>query len=220
MILKTLYLSARERGLPTNYVYAFKKSSRFICNFIEREVLRGLKFRSEGFNQISIHLVSNPADKAAIIPFDVVCAEIGFPKAEIDRAQGAELAKLQIALLKEGLEKCAQTFAIPKDEMLQGLDRFVAQGQRNEWTGKKNVFRAEGLVVERFCKLTADAFTLRLKVTRRGAVVFDAVIFETPPDELLFEGRYRNVLIQDGKLTVGDNASLKPLWSKPLAELE
>jgi len=39
MILKSLHLKIGDLGLPSSYTYDFKKKSRYMCNYIEREVL-------------------------------------------------------------------------------------------------------------------------------------------------------------------------------------
>ena len=67
MILKTLYIKIGDRDLPIPYTYGFKKKSRYICNYIEREVLKKLRYKVEGYNRIVIGMKTELSGDLSLI---------------------------------------------------------------------------------------------------------------------------------------------------------
>jgi hypothetical protein len=218
MIIKSIYVGINELGLPSSYTYLFKKRSRFICNWIEREVLKKLKFKTETFDRIVVSLCREPRAEAFVNSEKVACVEIDFDRKRIDETAGACLATLQIALLKSGLEKCALSYSIPKAELFRGLDLFVEQGMRNEWLHQKKKFKEQGIVAELTCQMTQETFLLRLSVVRTGVIVFNAPILETEPDEIVFVSKFKDIEVADGNLIITAKLG-RPLWSKPINNL-
>jgi hypothetical protein len=125
---------------------------------------------------------------------------------------------LQIDFLKAGIEKCASAYPIPKQEMFRGLDRFVEEGMKNQWLHKTKAFKAEGVVASLGCKMTQELFALRLTLNHLGETVFDDVILETGPDEILFAYKFKDVVIESGNLIVREKSD-RHLWERPLMEL-
>lgn len=218
MTLKSIYLHIGVLGLAPAYTYSFKKRSRFICNWIEREVLKPLKFRSRGFDRIVVVLNSTPKPEAYTNSSKVACVEIPFDQEVIDNSHGDTLADIQIAMLRYGIEKCDTTISIPKSELFRGLDLFVKSGMRNEWLHKEKAFRGHSLTAALTCKMTQTAFSLRLAVWYLNALCFDQVILETEPDEVVFEHRFSDIQIENGSLVVTARIG-PPLWICRLSEL-
>src|SRR5690606_23817846 len=128
--------------------------------------------------------------------------EVRFDRTAIDKRTGPHLAMLQIELLKQGLKTCALSLSIPLQELLGGLDRFVAEGMKNEWVHKKRVFKTQELVASLDCKLTQSAFELWLSVSRPKAETVTTPIFTSEPDEIVFEPKFEDLEIIDRKLVV------------------
>jgi hypothetical protein len=218
MILKSLYLHIGVLGLPTDYTYTFKKRSRFICNWLDREVLKPLKSQCNEFDRIVVMLCSTPNPSAYVNTSKVACVEIPFDRYRIDASMGIAFTELQIAMLKSGIEKCAETLAIPKSDLFRGLEVFVEQGMKNEWLHKNRTFKQHDLTAALSCKMTQEVFSLRLCVLRHKTTVFDEVILETETDEVVFNHKFKDIIIDNDNLVVTARIG-SPLWTKPLVEL-
>ena len=218
MILKTLYLQIEGRELPTEYTYDFLKSSRHICNYIEREVLRKIRFKADGFSQICISLCSDPKTEFFVNSANVACCDLKFDRERYDALSKEELPDFYIELLEAGLRQMTGFCPLPLDEILQGLNDFKSGGFVNEWTHKRRVFKKHALTAALRCELSQSAFKLRLEVLKDKAVTFNEVILETDPDEVAFEHRYKDVMIDDESLVVTSKYG-DPLFAKNIGEL-
>lgn len=218
MILKTLYLKIGDLGLPTQFTYGFLKRSRFICNYIEREVLGKLRFRAEDFNRIVISLCSVPKDGVYVNTSNVAEVEIAFDRQIYESKSDKELSLYFIDKLKEGLGKCSRFIEIPTTEIFQGLEAFVSGGLKNEWVHKERVFRKILLRASLECQLSQTAFRLRLKVFHADKCVVDSEILHTDPDEIAFEYRFKDLKV-DGDFLVVTSKTADPLWRERISEL-
>jgi hypothetical protein len=218
MILKTLYLKVGDLGLPTEFTYGFLKRSRFICNYIEREVLDKIRFRAENFNRIVISLCSVPGNGVFVNTSNVACVGIAFDRRYYESKSGKDLSLYYIDRLKEGLIKCAQFIEIPKNEIFQGLDLFLSGGMKNEWVHKRRVFKILSLRAILKCELTQEAFSLRLEVFHADRCVLDSVLLQTDPDEIAFEYRFKDIKV-DGDHLVVTTKTGAPLWQERIAKL-
>jgi hypothetical protein len=216
MILKTLYLKIGDLGLPSDYTYELLKASRFICNYLEREVLKKIRFPADGFNRIVISLSSKPADGVFVNTASVACVDIPFDRETYDSKEGRETALWLIDKLREGIEKCAQFVAIPKLEILEGLASFVSGGMRNQWVHKRRVLSNFGVQASLICELTQSEFFLRLELSRSGKPVFEQILLRTDPDEIAFEHRFKD-LQMDGEYLVVTSKAGNPLWRERLS---
>ena len=218
MTLKSIYLHIGVLGLPSDYTYAFKKRSRFICNWLEREVLRPLKFKSKRFDRLVVELSSTPRPEAYVNTCKVACVGIPFDRQIIDSSNGITLAELQIMMLKSGIEKCGPNLSIPKTELIRGLNLFVEQGMRNEWLHIERVFKEQNLKARLTCKMTQERFSLQINISSHNKTILEHVILETEPDEVVFHDRFEDIKIDNANLVVTAQIG-PPLWTKPLAEL-
>jgi hypothetical protein len=218
MILKTLYLKVGDLGLPTEFTYGFLKRSRFICNYIEREVLGKIRFRTENFDRIVISVSSTPKDGVFVNTERVACVDIPFDRQLYESKSGTDLSFYYIAKLKEGIEKCARFIHIPRDQIFQGLEEFVAGGLKNYWIHKQRTFRQFHLRASLECDLTQEAFYLRLRVFSNDHPVVDSIILQTDPDEIAFAYRFKDVIIDGGDLVVTSKMP-EPLWRENLSKL-
>lgn len=219
MILRQLYLKIGDLGLPTEFTYGFLKRSRYICNHIEREVLAKLRFRTENFNRIVVSACSKPGEGAFVNAANAACVDVPYERNEYERLTGGKLGLYYVGLLREGLEKCAVSVPVPKGEIFEGLDAFVAGGMTNEWTHKQRLFRKEGIRATLKCAMTQDAFTLRISVQRGERVACDRKILTTDPDENAFGYRFKDIAVEGRNLVVTSKHGA-PLWSKLLSGLK
>jgi hypothetical protein len=231
MILTTLYLSIDASKSPTepkhpddsrmtvDYTYGFLTKSRCLCNFLEREVLRKIKFRAEGFNRIVIAMRTNPENEFVVNSSQVACVWLPFVPSEYESKDGEVLMHYYIDCLKKGLQKCAQYVSIPVDALTQGIDDFVSGGMTNQWLFKSRTFREHGLKASLLCSLTPSEFLLRIQVWRKKELVLDEEVLRTDPDEIAFQHRFRDLEIIDGALIVAAKNNTEVTWSRKLSLL-
>ncbi len=216
MILATLYLKIGVLKLPVEYTYGFLKRSRFLCNYLEREVLKKLRFKAVGFNRIVISLDAKPADGVFVNSSQVLCVELPFNPTEYESKSDEALTFYYMEYLKAGLHKCAESVSIPLEALLQGMKEFEAGGFKNEWLYKRRAFREYGLNASLLCALTMNEFKLRLQIQRGKETVFDQVILQTDPDEIAFAYRFNDIVVEDDSLVVVAKYDV-PLWKKPIS---
>ncbi len=219
MILSTLYLEIGDDvDVPTDYRYGFLKRSRVLCNYIEREVLREIKFKCEGFNRIVVSMCEHPSKGVFINSCQVACVEEPFNKKDYDSKSDEAIIGYYVSSLKKGLRKCARSQTIPLGEMLKGVDQFVAGGGKNEWLFKSRTFREHNLKANLFCALTMDAFNLRIQVLRQKEIVLDEVVLETVPNEIVYAPKFKDLEVDDGALVITSRRG-KPLWKKKVSRI-
>jgi hypothetical protein len=218
MILRTLYLKIGDLGLPVDYTYGFLKGSRHVCNFIEREVLKPIRFNTENFDRIVVALCTVPREEVYVNSSSVAEVQITFDRDAYDATPRAELPLFYVHKLKDGMEKCARSLEIPKAEISDGLATFVAGGMLNEWIFKDKSFKTLKLRAVLGCQLSLDAFRLRLQVFHVGKLAFDEEILKTDPDEIAFEPLFKDIKVEGSDLVVTGKRG-PPLWMMPLSRL-
>lgn len=217
MILKSLYLKIGDLGLPTEYTYGFLKRSRCVCNYIEREVLKSIRFQSDGFNRISIAMCSEPSREPFVNSSKVLCVDLPFDRKGYDALQGDEVLLFCIDAIGEGVRALSKSYLLPQERILKGLNEFVLGGMENKWVHKKRKFRSVGLMACLNCQLTQDAFTLTLDVFKGEDHLFDSCILRTDPDENAYEYKFKDIRLEGDQLVVTSQA-IDPLYRVSLSE--
>jgi hypothetical protein len=203
MILKQIYLYpdlGEFAGCPQDLL-AVRDQTRHICNYLERQ-LASLRFDAAGFNKICVIGYSIPPAEMLINTCQSLSVPIEFDMSACRRIPRDLLGDYYAGLLAGGLRKCSSRYEIPLDEMLGWLTCLKQQGYRNEWMFKERTFRQHGLKCRLHCALTLDAFALRLQIARQGCVLFDEAILTTPPDEIAFGRRFKDIVLEGDHLTV------------------
>ena len=219
MILKTLYLSIGDFGLPTECTYGLLKRSRCLCNFLEREVLKKTLFDADGFCRIVVGLKTSPSEGVVVNTSKVAVVDVRFDKIQYESKNGKDLMSYLVDRLQEGLCKCSRHVRIPLKELLTGIDEFITNGMKNEWTHKTRAFRKHGILANLNCRLTMEEFELSLQIMRDQELIVDKVILRTDPDEIAFEQRYKDIEIHKDQLTVTAKRG-DPLWHCSLSDLK
>jgi len=213
MLLRDIALYLNVDEYERIYGSDFLFRSRYLCNFVRRRIVP-LKFKTEGFRSVAIQGCHEPTEGCSIEGENVAVATVAFDRQHYDSLAPAECHEFFIAMLVEGLEKCARHRRIPLSEMKSAIDEFRSGGYRNEWTFKKRTFRSTGLQAWLNCSLDMEKFVLTLRLERNGTAVYDAPILETKPDEIIFAHRYKDVVLE------GQNVVVKNKFGKPAFSLE
>ncbi len=207
MILNSIYLKIGDFGLPVELTYGFLKRTRFICNYMERECLKKIKFSANGFKRVVISLCHFPKNEVFVNSSKVAVVEVGYRLDEFARLSGLPLAYYHIQKIREGLRKASSFIAIPEAELGDCLADFVDGGCTNVWVHKTRKFRKIDVDAKLSCELNQDNFILRLTIVRAGSILFNDVILETDPDENAFEYRFKEIELKGDKLVVSSNTS-------------
>lgn len=217
MLLRDISLALNFDTYERNYDNDFQFRSRYLCNFVRRRIVP-LRFRAEGFGSIVVEGCREPEEGCPIKGESVAVAPVRFDQRRYDSLEPSQCHEFFIGLLLEGLEKCARFHRIPLSEMKSAIDDFRAGGYRNEWTHRKKLLRPAGLRASLNCSLDMEKFVLRLKLERKGEVVYDASVLETKPDELIFAHRFKDVVLDGQRVVVRDKFD-RPTFLLDLDEL-
>lgn len=205
MILKYLYLTLNRLEYPDELTLPFSFYTRYVCNFLERKI-RPLKWRATGFDRICVEGCKAPKGPCEIVPDHTLRVPVSFAQHDDASVSPADVHELFLGMLTAGFEKCAASYGIPADALLAGIQEFRDGGYRNQWTHKTKLLRSVGLRATMLCALTPERFTLRLQLERQAEVVFDQIILETLPDELIYTHMFKDVIASDGKIVVQDRS--------------
>ncbi len=213
MILKNIGIQLQIDGgnkETISYCYSFKKKSRHIFNYIERNCLQQLKFESEEFKAIAISLrygyenrfmnvepeISSNKSLHIVLPFD---------KNEYDTINNNEsYRELLYKYILMAFEKAQSKYIFPSSEILESYKELENKKFVNEWIFKKKIDKTRKITAELHCSLTIEKFELSLKVKEDKKGIYDEIILETDPDEIAFEYRFKDIIIEKDKIIITD----------------
>lgn len=204
MILKHIYLypDLVEFADRKDDLAVVRDQTRHVCNYLERQ-LAALKFQVSGFNRICVIGYTNPATAEMYVNTShALSVPIEFDMDKCRATPPHLLGDYFANQLAIGLRRCASEYLIPLNEMLGWLADLKAKGYRNEWTFKEKSFRQFGIACRLECSMSLDEFSLRFRVERKGSMLFDQVILTTPPDEIAFQHRFKDIVVEGGYLAV------------------
>ncbi|WDE08763.1 hypothetical protein SG34_033225 [Thalassomonas viridans] len=217
MILKELYLYPDLVEYSDNVVDPFRDQSRSICNFLERE-LKPVKFKTNGFKRICFIGKSVANSKCWVNSSNVLTVEIEFDEKQYLTLAEEELNPYFMTLLKTGLIKCHEQFAIPLEHLISSLERFSAGGYVNKWCFKTKQIKELGIKCALNCQLTTNNFLLTLVVSKGKEIIYDKEILKTDPDEIVFTPMVKDIHLDGDKLIVSDKFG-DPTYHLPVKEL-
>lgn len=214
MRLRHIYLYLHLDEYPAALATPFGFRTRYVCNFLERG-LRDIKFEADGFSKICIQGRHQPLKTCPLVSEHAALPTVAFDQGKYESLRPGEEHEFFIAMLVEGLERCAQEHKIPIAELTTALENFRRGGYRNEWTHQKKLLRQVGLQASLLCSLDPERFSLNLKLEKKEAIVFEQQILETKPDELIFAHQFKEVLVNGDSILV-KNKFGKQLFSMPI----
>jgi len=186
--------------------YDFELRTRFISNYLSRRV-RELRFKTDGtFNQIHVSLVEDCPGPSAIRGLDALQVQIKYDRDRYKVVKGKPGCDYYLPLFRDGFRKAADFKHIPLDDLLGLLEEFGGGGCKNEWLHKKKDFKDSGVSIALNCYFTTNHFRLVATIEQLStkARLCSGVLLETDPDEVCFQGTFKDILIDGDKVIITD----------------
>jgi hypothetical protein len=202
-----------ERG--TMYARDFSFNSRFIGNFLRRQ-LRLSNFEPKEFKRLAINACVIDLYPNKIFE-SYLCVAIPFDKTRFDNLSKDELSDFFVEMYKQGILRAKQTHDMPVDFLFNELENFRNDNYRNEWEFKSKTFKEIGIKATLFCKMTMEAFSLSLILSKNKEVVFNKEILNTFPDEICYHYKFKDLIFEDNKIIVTGWYDTPPLFALDLS---
>lgn len=195
-----------ETGFDVDYRYEFTLHTRFISNYLSKQI-RKHRFATDGtFNMVSVNPTPNEVKKCRIVPDAALVVELPFDKARYEKIKGTVDCEYYVELLEVGFRKASQFKEIPLSQLLKLTDEFRKNGYRNEWQHKKKRFKEYDVEVILDCYFTTLEFKLVAtinKISTKEELCSGAVLI-TEPDEICFDKMFKDILIKKDKIIITD----------------
>lgn len=204
MILKELYLYPDLAKYPKDLTNCMRDKTRCLCNYLERNVLKRLRFKTENFKRICVIGSQEPNEKVIVNTSNVACVEVRFDENEYLSMSGVQLEEYFISLLLEGLANLDKNHPIPIAELSKGVESFRNDGYKNQWVHKSKAIKGTGLKANLNCVLTTEKFILTLSICKDNNVVYENEVLNTPPDEIVFVPMFKDLVINESELQITD----------------
>jgi hypothetical protein len=217
MILREIYLYPDLRQYPDDITGNVRDQTRCLCNYLERNTLKPLRYKTEGFKRICVVGSKESSGKVFVNSSGVACVDVKFSESEYQSNSG-NLEEYFISLLSEGLSKIDEQLSIPLAEIYEGLRSFRDGGYENEWVYKTKTIKGTGLKASLHCKLTVEAFSLSLMVSKGKKLVCKKSVLNTPPDEIVFAPMFKDLVATDTDLRITDKFG-DTIFEMPVAEV-
>ena len=203
MRLRHIYLYLHLDEYPAELATPFGFRTRYVCNFLER-ALHELKFKALGFSKISIQGRHRPLDSCPIVPENAALSTVAFDETRYRSLALEEQHEFYVAMISEGLERCARWHHIPLSSLRSALEDFRQGGFRNQWTHQRKLLRPLDVQASLLCSLDPERFLLTLRLEKHGEVILERQVMETKPDEIIFGPRFKEVVVEANSVVVHD----------------
>jgi len=225
MIFKTIDFHLYTNYSNVDYSYAVKLKTKHICNYIERNCLKPLKFQTKDNQGIIIsfrHGYNDATDSTfepKISPTNRVSCTLAFDKEKYDRLKtDNDYREFCLESLLQAFETAKGKYEIPTTEILESFEELRQNNFVNEWLHKKKAVKTKKILVELHCAMTIDQFQLTLKVSQNNKEIYKKVILETDPDEFAFQYKLGDILVDDEAIIITTKTK-KELYKLSFSEL-
>lgn len=208
MELKHISLRADYGAYDDIFFISFFDNANFISNFISKQI-RSYHIKTDGtYNAIAINITTNNCS-CKIVSVKTLDVKLQFTMEEKSHylriKNEIERFEFYLSLLEAGYRLAETLKPIPRDILLSIHDEFRKNGYKNESLFKKKRLGEYGIKIELTHVLTSYSYNLVLSVyDLDGILKGKNSIYETLPDEILFNKNVRHLVIDDKKLIVTD----------------
>lgn len=197
-----------ETGYDDNYRYEFKLHTRFISNYLSRQMRKKEHwFETDGtFNMISVNPMPDKLRECKIVPEDALTVDVLFDQGKYEKIKGTSDCGYYLELLEEGFKKASKYKEIPLDTLSKLIDEFKKDDCKNEWQHQKKQFRKRDIEVILNCYFTTFDFKLTATVSKisTNEELCSGVVIRTEPDEILFNKMFKDILLNEKNIIITD----------------
>jgi hypothetical protein len=191
MILKKIEFDCLNKNVK--YAYNVKTKAKFITNYVNRNCLEKLKYKSD-ISILAIHLTEKVIEPYYVNNGFVV--SVLFEKDNYDKINTIEnYFEYYYKCIKQAFEIIQNGHKIPKEEIIKTLVELKENNYRNNWMHKNKIIK--GFNIKLNCELNIYEFTLILNITKNNEEIFNKIILKTDPDEVAFEYRFKDIVIKN-----------------------
>jgi hypothetical protein len=186
-------------------------NSRFVSNWLSKEVRRHNLETDGSFRMISVHLKKEASEiRNRIISEYVLDIGLLHTEEEHERYLGMkderERFEFYLDRLTEGIKVAATIKEFDCETLLGLIQQFREQGYKNEWLQKRVTLKELGLKVEFISNHNSYDYHLDVNVIdKKKNVVARKTVFTTYPDEIFYQKRVtKKVVIKDNLIYILD----------------
>ena len=201
MILNSIFLHLEGRYFSPEMCLKLKDQSRHITYCIQRS-LKDDKFFIENFNRIVIEPSLNATYEIYVNSSSVASISVEFDVEKFEKSTDEELLVYYVALIRDGLKKFNEKIKIPIDTMFRALDILVGNNFLDVWIYQEKISKRLKISAKLICSMNIAKFHLNLWVKKNDAIIFDGVILETPPDDISFHNKFKELIVNDSGVEV------------------
>jgi len=198
-----------KTGYDVDYRYKFLLNTRFISNYLSKQI-RKFKVETDGtFNMISVEPMPDNLEEYRIVPDDALAIYVPFDKERYEQIRDTTDCVYYLELLEDGFKKASKFKEIPLDILLKLIDEFSENGYKNEWLFKKKRFKEQDMEVVLKCYFTTFDFRLVATINRVSTKdeLCSGVVIRTEPDEILFDKMFKDIKIEGKNIIITDKGN-------------
>lgn len=206
MNLRYIAIGLDRQSFDSNYRYQFDLHTRFISNYLSKQI-RKAKFKTDGtFNMIWVGAVVREPRPCQLVAVDVLESEVPFDKERYERIKGKPDCEYYLEMFEQGFRKAALFKKVPLTVLLASIDEFRKKGCRNEWLHKMKRFKEIDIEVTLQCYFTTLNFKLAATIKRISTQeeLCAGIVLRTDPDELAFDYKFKDILIDEDSIIITD----------------
>lgn len=195
-----------RNSYDTEYCYEFDLHTKFISNYLSKRI-RKFRFETDGtFNMVFVNVTPGKPKECAIVPIDVLEAEVAFDQERYERIKRTTDGEYYLEMFEEGFRKAAKCKEIPLQTLLDLIDEFQTNGCKNEWLHKRKRFKEADIEVALNCYFTTWDFTLIVTINRISTKeeLCSGLLLRTDPDEICFDKEFKDILIDEENIIITD----------------
>ena len=179
--------------------YGFQLHTRFISNYLSKEI-RKIRFKTDGsFNMLSISLTESKINPCKIVPFEVLDVQLPFDRAKYFIIKGTNDCSYYLDLIEKGFEIASEFKTIPYKELIQIVQKFRDGNCKNEWLELKKKFKEDDLEIFLLSEFTTNYYQIRIIIKQISTKkeIINEVVIRTEPYEVVFENLVKTIEIEN-----------------------
>lgn len=201
MILNSIFLYLDRRHFSDDMCLKLKDQSRHITYCIQR-LFAAEKYSIENFNRIVIEPSLDPTCKIFINSESVANISIPFDLEKFQKSSDEDLRYYYVSLIKNGLIEFNKQIKIPIERIFEVIDELERNNFIDSWVYKEKSIKKSKIHAKLICAMDFKEFFLNLIVEKNGVVLYNENILRTPPDEISFHYKFKDLIVNDDYVEV------------------